>query len=79
MGVWDYKPIRLYPHQPIRKEVIILPRKSTIDGKQKSVVLNDLLDKRLTEIKESLGMSTDSEAIRFLINNYYTLNLKPKR
>lgn len=52
-----------------------MPRKNSIDGKQKSIVLNENLQEKLTQIKDSLGLTTESEAIRFLINDYYARNI----
>jgi hypothetical protein len=55
-----------------------MPKKDTIDGIQKSIILNTKLQDRLSEIKAYLGLSTDSESIRYLINDFYYKSIDPK-
>ncbi len=51
-----------------------MPRKGSYEGKQKSIILSPDLERKLVEIRENLGVSTDSEAMRFLINDYHKRN-----
>jgi hypothetical protein len=56
-----------------------MPRKSTYEGKQISLILNDIMQARLEEIKLQLGLTTNNEVMRFLINDYYIKNVEKKR
>jgi hypothetical protein len=56
-----------------------MPRKSTYEGKQISLILNDIMQARLEEIKLQLGSTTNNEVMRFLINDYYIKNVEKKR
>lgn len=35
------------------------------------IVIDDALEKRFSEIKDELGLNSNAEVIRFLINKYY--------
>lgn len=48
-----------------------MPRKSTYEGKQISLILNEVMQARLEEIKVSMGATTNNEVMRFLINDYH--------
>jgi len=48
-----------------------MPRKNTYEGKQISLILNEVMQARLEEIKVSMGATTNNEVMRFLINDYY--------
>jgi len=56
-----------------------MPRKSTYEGKQISLILNDMMQARLEEIKLHLGSTTNNEVMRFLINDYHLKNVEKKR
>lgn len=51
-----------------------MPRKGAVKGIQKTVELNAVMQKRLASIKEFLAFNSDSEVMRFLINDYYIKN-----
>jgi hypothetical protein len=51
-----------------------MARKGTFEGVQKTVILNEELQTKLDLVKNEIGLSTDSDTLRFLINDYCRKN-----